>query len=845
MQALRMLWRTWRGGQLGLILFSLVLAVVVVSSVAMLAERVEKALVNESSSLLAADMTVRSDRKIPDEWVLQAQASKLKTAQMLLFSSMVYHGDELHLASVKAVEPAYPLRGQLTLSKTAFAKAPRKIITMQHGPNAGEAWVDARLLPLLNIQIGDVVELGNTQLKVTQILVEEPDRGSAFGMLGARVLMHWDDIAAAGVVQPGSRVDYRLLAAGEPDALNVFQQWLSPQLIAGQRITTPDRAEARVANTISRARSFLLLAGSIGVVLAGIALALASRHFASQQVLQVALLKSWGLAASQIRRLYWQQSLVLGLVGSLIGITIGYGMHELLIQTIREWLPIALPAAGWRGSLLGLATGLFCLLGFVLPALWHLPAQSPMAVLRQDIVTKPTSLLARLSIGVVAIVLLMFWYSGSVVLTFSLLAGFVLLALLAAGFGYALLRVAKQYGAYLGSAWRLALANLWRRRLHSVIQMIAFSGAMALLMIMALMRTSLLDEWKVQLAEDAPNHFLVNVAPYELEGVKAMIAQRALSDSDWYSVVRGRLVSVNGQLYNDDPDQLDAKAPKHTKSIDARQNRGGSIRRELNLSWTKAIPEGNAVVDGYWWPDAKVAEGFVPVSVEHELAQREGFKLGDQLAFNIGGLPLKAQLVNTRSLKWDSMRPNFFFLFPEGNLAQFPRMYMTSLYIPQQVKPLVSDLLKAYPTILVIELDKILKQIKTIVSQVTRGLEMMTLMILACGILVMFAAVNLSMRERLTESAVLRTLGSPSKQVLGIQLIEFAVLGLIAGILAVLGAELAVALLQHFAFSITPRLHPWLWLLGPLGGLLLVGGLGVWYARQAVILPPLAILRRV
>lgn len=844
MQALRMLWRTWRGGQLGLILFSLILAVVVVSSVAMLAERVEKALVNESSSLLAADLTVRSDRQIPTEWVAQAQHNQLKTAQMLLFSSMVYHGDDLHLASVKAVEPDYPLRGQLTLSKVAFGSTQGTTLTVQHGPKEGEAWVDARMLPLLNVEIGDMVELGNTQLKVTQVLVEEPDRSSAFGMLGARVLMHWDDIAAAGVVQPGSRVDYRLLVAGEAEALNTFSSWLSPQLIAGQRITTPDRAEARVANTISRARSFLLLAGSIGVVLAGIALGLASRHFANQQVLQVALLKSWGLAAKQIRQLYWQQSLALGLVGSLIGVVIGYGMHELLIQTIREWLPIALPAAGWQGSLLGLATGVFCLLGFVLPALWHLPAQSPMAVLRQDIVAKPASLFARLSIGVIAIVLLMLWYSGSLVLTFSLLAGFVLLALFAAGFGYALLRLTKQYGTHLGSAWRLALANLWRRRLHSLIQMIGFSGAMALLMIMALMRTSLLDEWKVQLAEDAPNHFLVNVAPYELEGVKGMIAQRHLTDSDWYSIVRGRLVTVNGQAYNDNPDKLDAKAPKHTKSVDAGQNRGGSIRRELNLSWTETIPEGNALVEGHWWPEAKVDKGFVPVSVEHELAKREGFKLGDQLAFNIGGLPLKAQIVNTRSLKWDSMRPNFFFLFPEGNLEQFPRMYMTSLYIPQQAKPLVSDLLKTYPTILVIELDKVLKQIKSIVSQVTRGLEMMTLMILACGVLVMFAAVNLSMRERLTESAVLRTLGSPAKQVLGIQLIEFGVLGLIAGVLAVAGAELAVALLQHFAFSITPRLHPWLWLVGPLGGMLLIGSLGVWYARQAVVLPPLTILRR-
>jgi len=597
MMALKLLWRTWRGGQLNLIFFALVLAVVVVSSVAMLADRVEHALVNESSSLLAADLTVRSDRAIPVDWVAQAKNQQLQTAQMLLFSSMVYHGDDLHLASVKAVESAYPLRGQLTLSQQAFSTEQAQTITAQHGPTKGEAWVDARLLPLLNIQLGDVVELGNVKLKVTQVIVEEPDRGSAFGMLGARVLMHWDDIAAAGVVQPGSRVDYRLLLAGETDKLAAFSDWLTPTLTAGQRITTPDRAEARVANTISRARRFLLLAGSIGVVLAGIALGLASRHFANQQMLQVALLKSWGLAAAHIRQLYWQQSLVLGLVGSVIGIVIGYGAQEILISVIREWLPIALPAAGWQASVLGLATGLFCLLGFVLPALWHLPAQSPMAVLRQDIVAKPVSLVARLSIGVVTIVLLM-------------------LALLVAAFGYALLRLAKTYGANLGSLWRLALSNLWRRRLHSLIQMIGFSGAMTLLMIMALVRTSLLEEWQLQLAEDAPNHFLVNVAPYELDGVKAMLASKNLGSNNWYSMVRGRLTEVNGTPYDDNPDVIDAKAPKHTKSVDAGQNRGGSIKRELNLSWTDNIPEGNNLVEGSWWPEAVVDAGYVPTAPE-------------------------------------------------------------------------------------------------------------------------------------------------------------------------------------------------------------------------------------
>ena len=835
MLALRMLWRCWRGGQLGLIFLSLVLAVAVVSSVALLAERVEKALINESSSLLAADLMVRSADPFDQSWMAEAQNDRLQTSRMLLFSSMVYHGDELHLASVKAVEPNYPLRGTLKLTQVPFTTDETEVFAAQGGPPSGEAWVDARLLPLLNIELGDEIELGEVKLKVTEILAEEPDRGSAFSLLGARVLMNWADIEASGVVQPGSRVDYRLLLAGDQRQLANYQDWLRPQLEISQRITTPERAEERVSRTLERARSFLMLAGSIGVVLAGIALAMASRHFANGQTLQVALLKSWGLSAGRIRRLYGQQSLWLGLIGSLFGLLLGYGVHEILIQLVREWLPVSLPAAGWRSWTVGLATGLLCLMGFALPALWHLPAQSPMAVLRQDIVAQPLGLLVRLMIGVVTILLLMLWYSASVQLTFSLLAGFALVVLASMAVGFGLLRLGKSYGHHFGSLWRLALSNLWRRRVQSLIQMVGFSGAITLLMVMALVRTSLVDEWRWQLDENTPNHFLVNVAPYELEGVKEIIAQRNLDSGHWYSMVRGRLTSINGEAFDNGP------GPGGPE----RERRGGPLRRELNLSWSNDLPEGNEIVSGSWWPNVTVTDGRVPVSVEQGVAEEMGFQIGDHLSFNIGGLPFDAEISSIRSLNWDRMTPNFFFLFPEGYLDDFPRIYMTSMYIPPEEKLLVNDLLRAYPTILVIELDKIIDRIQTIVSQVTRGLEMMTLMILGCGIMVMFAAVSLSMSERLTESAVLRTLGSSSKQILGIQLVEFAMLGVMSGLLAVFGTELAVALLQHFAFDLAPSLHPWIWLIGPLSGAVLVGVLGVWYSRKAVVQPPLQVLRAV
>ena len=831
--SLKILLRSWRGGQLGLIFSSLVMAVAVVSSVAMLADRVERALVAESSSFLAADALVKSSQPIPDDWITQAVQDDVTTALSMVFTSMVFHGDNNHLASVKAVQRAYPLRGTLTLSTTPFATDPSLHQIVNYGPPQGEAWVDGRILPLLNIQIGDTIDVGEVSLKVTQTIISEPDRGDSFSLFGARVLMNWQDVEASEIVQPGSRVGYRLLVAGEDKPLGQYLQWLKPQLDVHGRLLSPDEAQASINETMQRGRRFLLLAGSIGVVLAGIALALASRHYASGQASSVALMKSWGVAAKRVRNLYWQQSFWLGLAGIALGIFVGWLFHEVLINVIREWLPVTMPAAGWRSWLTGFATGWLCLLGFALPALWHLPSQSPLAVLREDVHSTPVSAMRRGILGIVAVMVMLFWYSNSWLLSLSILAGFALTATTTVTLGWLLLRLAKSWSERAGSVWRLALANLWRRRQRNLLQMIGFAGAIAMLMSMGVIRTSLIDQWRWQLADDAPNHFLVNVAPYELETVESMLAERQLKTAGWYSMVRGRITHINGEVPSDEL-----------------KDREEELRRELNLSWTAQLPEGNSIEQGVWWQGLgdfveQHGENTAPISIERDMAEEIGVTLGDRLTFSIGGFNFEGVITSTRALNWDNMTPNFYILFPEGQLETFPRTYMTSLYVPPQEKSLVNEVLQAYPTILVIELDIIIDRIRTIVSQITWGLELMTLLILACGILVMFATVNLSMRERLQESAILRTLGSSRSLILKTQWIEFCLLGAIAGILGAGGAELAVSILQYRMFGVAFEPHWWLWLVGPLAGGVLTGMLGVIYSRRVVVQPPLQVLRSV
>lgn len=829
MQALKMLLRTWRGGQLSLIIWSLVLAVAVVTSVSILAERIERALTAESSSFLAADLVVRSSRAIDPLWIQEAERQQVRGARVLSFASMVYYDANMHLASIKAVETGYPLKGLLRRTTSPFTSDIKLIEEVDFGPVAGEAWVDARLLPLLDIELGDEIELGEIRLKVTQVVVEEPDSAGTYGAIGARVLMNHSDLDAAGIIVPGSRVTHRYLmaeGASGADGFAGFSAWIESELDIHDRLITPDEAQASVAEAMDEGRRFLLLAGSVGVVLAGIALALASHHFAAGQTQQVALLKSWGISASRVRSLYMQQSLWLGVGGSLLGLLVGYGFSEMLIYVVREWLPISLPIAGPRPWITGMATGLLCLGGFTLPALWHLPTQSPLAVLRQDVQVKPVSSLVRGLFGVGAVASLLLWYSKNLYLSLAILGGFALTALATIVIGLALLRAGKTYGQKMGSIWRLAASNLWRRKSQSIIQMVGFSGAIALLMIMAVLRTSLIDEWRWQLADDAPNHFLINVAPYELEGVRTMVNEQNLETAGWYSMVRGRMTQINGQEISED-----------------QRDRHESFRRELNLSWTQDLPEGNELTAGEWWDKLDLSGDIAPVSLEDQLAGELGLSIGDQITFSVGGLVFEARVTSTRSLNWDNMTPNFYFLFPEGLLENYPRTNMTSLYIPPQQKLLVNDLLRKYPTVQVIELDKIIERIRTIVSQVTSGLEVMTLLILSCGVLVMFAAVSLSMSERLQESAILRTLGSSRRLILGIQLVEFTVLGVMAGLLAAIGAEAAVAMIQRFMFELPFAMHPWIWLVGPVAGGLLVGALGVGYSRKAVVQPPLEVLK--
>ncbi len=824
---LKLLWRNWRSGEVKILSGALLLAVAVVTAINVFADRLERSLVAQSSSFLGADRIVRSSSPIPDAWRERAEQAGVEQARTVLFSSMVFAGDNMHLASVKAVTPGYPLKGRLEISDRPFAVEPADILIAQSIPSPGEAWVDSRLLPLLDVALGNEVYVGEKALQVTRVLVREPDRGSGFSLFGARLMMNVADLPETQVIQPGSRVRYQwLLAADEPLLLS-FLDSLAPQLTDHQKIVDLQSSQQGLAKTLKTGRRFLLLAGVIGVLLAGVALAIAAQRFAARHVDQVALMKSLGAGTWRIRQLYMLQLVLLAIVASMAGLLLGEVIQQLVARTLGTLFDWTLSGAGWKAYGIGVLTGFVCLLFFALPPLWHLPTVPPLKVLRRELAFDGLRTAARASLGALAVLLLVWLYSNDIKLTVVVMLGFTAVLLVSSLGALGLLALGRAFGQRHGHIWRLALASLQRRRGQSVMQMLVFAAAMMLLLTLISVRTSLIDDWQVQLPEQAPNHFLVNIAPYQVEGVRELLGREGAQTTGLYPMVRGRLTHIN--------DQLPSERVKHQAEV---------LLREANLSWVQSLRTDNRLVGGVWWDQWRPPQvGKFGVSVEAEIARDLELKLGDKLRFSLGGLTLEAHVASIRELDWDSMQPNFYFLFSPGALDAYSPMYLTSVYLPPEKKLLINDLLRQFPTILVIELDKVIDQIRIIVDQVSSGVELVLWLVLCGGLLVLLAAVNASMDSRRQEAGILRAMGSSRKLVMGSLLVEFSVLGLFAGLLAVAGAEVLLLGLQRWVLDTPLSPHYILWLVSPLIGAVLIGGLGVWSCRKVVTVAPAVVLR--
>ncbi|SOB75833.1 putative ABC transport system permease protein [Marinobacter sp. LV10R510-11A] len=815
--------RDWRERDVRVVLAALIIAVATVATIALFASQLQHTLVTSASSFLAADRQLESEngQPVPEPWITEAVERGLETGRMVEFSTMVFGSDAFQLVSVKAVSNEYPLRGELEIQGDSEGSR----LQVQHGPAPSEVWINPRLLKLLDIRMGDTLEVGSRNLTVSGLLLREPDGGFSLSALAPRVMMHVDDVASTGVIKEGSRVEYVYLFAGDEAVLEGYYQWLQPQLGPSHEWEGVRDGET-FSRSLDRAESFLLLGGSLAVLLAAVAVAVASRQYALSQRDTVALLKTLGLGSSGIGQLYLKRLALWGVTGMVGGLLVAVPLFWVLTQLLSEALdrpvefqldPLALTPA--------LLTAVVSLFAFAYPPIRRLRNVPAMRVLRSQPGETGREALPDVLIAIVAVFGLVWLYAGELSLVVSLLGGLALL-LGALGLLGGILIAALRKVRGGGHSWRLALVGLYRHRRASLSQIAVFAMTLMLATTLILVRTSLLDDWQAQLPDDAPNHFLINIAPDAVDEVAGFWQERGQPLDQLYPMVRGRLTELNGQP---------------VKEVVSKDQRVGALNRELNLTWMPTLPEDNEIVEGSWFKDGEKAG----VSVESELAGKLGLALGDELTFTIGSDKVTETVTSTRTVQWDSMKPNFYMAFPPGGgLTDMPATWITSFYLPRDQKSALNEFSRRFPTVSLLEIDNIIERIQEIVRQVTQAIEAILVLILAAALVVMAAVVSATLQDRQREGALLRTLGGRQSLLVRSTMLEFALLGGFAGFLGVASAEAAVWALQFRMFEGEFSWHWQVVLPIPIISAVVLALFGRWQLRPVLSVSPMLLLRR-
>ena len=869
--SLRLLRRDWKGGELRLLFLALIMAVTSITGIALFTDRLEKALLLESANMLAADRIVSGRGDLPREVLTEGQTRGLSTAEVVSFTSMAFSETGNILVAAKAVTDAYPLRGEVIVSEQAFVRG----TPIGSGPPQGEVWLESRAMAALDIDIGDFVSVGEAELRVGKIIVAEPDRGGGSMMdnAGPRLMLHMDDLASTNVVQLGSRVSNRyLFAADDISDLDAFEEWFrSRDEWRGRYYIRDIRDESEeVREALERAESFLLLSSLFAVLLAGVAIALTAKRYSERHYDYVAILKTFGCTSSQISFIYLNIQLVLASFAVSIGWLFGWFIHGVILAVLQRLLFVDLPEPGFQPFIVGGLTAVICLLSFALPPLLALRETPPLRVLRKDISQQKIGDNVPYLFGALGALLLVYWYSQDLILTSVLIISVAAIALVLSGVSYFILRTSSSTGMKAGSAWLLAMTATRRRRKQNVLQVMVFSITIMSLLILTLLRTDLVEEWQAQLPENTPNHFMMNITQSQIPGIESFFAQNGIEGNQFFPLVSARVTRVNGDLpspgdesevsvsratltegsESEEPEsemalgtnpQTDAPPVNaEDATTGGRRVRGRLSRRQV--TWSTDLPSDNMITEGIWWGEES-EPGYV--SIEQEYAEWLDLELGDRLEFEVNQQIVSAEVSSFRSVRWDNMQPNFFIIFSPGTIDHLGATFLSTALMEREQKILLNDLVRLFPTVVVIEIDALIEQIQTIIIQVTSAIELISILVLLCGALVLVACVNASLDERFHENAILRTLGAGRRLILSSLLIEFASIGVVAGLIATLGAEASVYYLQEEIFEQEFSFHMWTWIAGPTLGMFIIAGLGMNSTREVVSTSPLNVLRRI
>jgi len=773
MMAFLLAWRQlrslWAAGEIRVLLLALILAVTATTSVGFFTDRIQASLQSQGNLLLGADLVVSADHQLDAKYRAEASRLAFRNIQTMEFPSMVVNTDQSQLAEIKAVEQGFPLRGDLTISQQLHGAG-----TVARGvPAPGNVWIEPRLSNLLGLKIGDMVEVGESKLRVDAILQREPSRGGDMFSIAPRLMMNLADVPATNLIQFGSRVKYQFLVAAEPEQIRKLAAWIKPQLLRGERLEDTSSARPEMKSALEKAQQFLGLSAMVGIILAMVAMFLASLPYVQKNLDTYALMRCFGAPKQLIVRILLWQTLLLALIGSLVGCLLGFFAQQglavlagkLFLETLPE--PTMMPALG------GLLAGFSTMLAVVWPQLVRLSEVPALRILRRDLGDSDVASWLSFIPALIVLAGLVFWHAGNIKLASAALLGLIGLILVTGLIAiYAGKLLARLPADGIGT-WKLGLAGLKRRPLMATAQVVGVSLGLMALILLALVRGDLLQNWQSSLPADAPNRFVINIQPDQIDGIKAFFAQASIDNAEVFPMVRGRLVAVN-------------QKPLNIKQyVDERAQR--LAEREFNLSWAADMQADNQLESGRWWQANE--HGKPMLSLEQGLADTLKLKLGDTLSYDIAGSRIDLTVTSLRKVEWDTMRANFFAVTPPGVLDNFAASYITSFHLPVGQEDTLNQLVRRFPNLTVIDVAALMEQVRGIMGKMTYAIEYVFGFSLLAGLAVLYAALVATREERVREATLLRVLGASRLQVTLAILTEFCAIGAIAALVASLAAN--------------------------------------------------------
>ena len=824
--------RYLRSPELRWLLAALVISVAALSSVSYLADRMHRAFESDAKQLIAADYVIQSDQPLSALFQEQARSGGLQVAHTVVFPTMAGAKEESKLVSLKAVSAGYPLRGSL---KVGDASSHDKGQIQSDIPALHTVWVDEALLPALNISIGESITLGRSSFKVAGVITQELDRGAGFLNFAPRVMMRNDELGQTELIGLGSRVTYRLLLAGDEGVLTTYIAWAQEKIkedhLRGVRVEGVDNSQPFMRSTLDRAEKFLSLVALLTAMVASVAMTLAARRYVHRQSDVAAIWKCLGASKRQILGAYFKEMLWIGVLGALMGSLIGWLSHQVLLFFLGDLLMPNLPRASIWPLVWSVVVSWVLLLGLVWPPMMSLSQISPLKVFRRDLPAPGLSIWLLGLLGLLSFFSLLMWIARDVMLSVITLGGFLVAAtvfmlvawLVVRGFAWLSIRGLLSQDVVQRFTWQA----LSRRSFLSCIQISSLEIAMMALLLLAVVRHDLLAAWEGASAIHAPNRFLINIQPEQRSEVEKLLRQSGALQVNLYPMVRGRLTHINQRVVTPE-DYSEERAQR-------------LVDREFNLSYGSVLPEKNKIIAGHWHGETAMPE----ISIEQGIAKNLSLKLGDELQFDVAGTAISAKITSIRKLDWGSLRVNFFAIFPEKTLSNFPQTWITAY---QQLpvtgaQPVDMSLVNQFPNLTVVNVESSLKQVRDVLDKLSSAVELLFMFTISAGVMVLGTALATSQAERLRDAALLKVMGARRHQIRRAFLFELGVIGFISGAMAALGAFLIGQALASFIFEMNLEFSWWMMGEGVVGGVLICILVGLSLQKKIANTPASDILR--